>query len=292
MQHTRTTWSRLDDSQKDLLRAAVPVAAPSRSRIAHGYKQAQDSSLYFNPFHAAPLYPWEIIKDKLRNRPAFHSDVYDHLICEAMSPSKVALKPALLHRGYVFNSPDRSYDIGDEDNLNTRQLLAKYEKLMGKLPPHIQQQYHTISEVKLRYFRARLEFRSVRKIPVSPFHEFYATKLNTVQTLSVPEKNQVIGQMWNAERHKRISTIDPVPRESFLDTKLEMVMDYIFEFGKVRNFTGDWRQWRRLVQGNHHYAQGLYSPYIVRANSTVQLVSEYPNPLLSTWLSIKRKHTE
>lgn len=260
--YLRTFWDKLSDKQKEIFLNPPAKVHQHWVRISSGYEEASkilEESASENPFFHTKLYPWEIIKDKLRNKPAFVADVYDQLIHEVMNPPKKLFKPAALYNNF------RTY-FGDSD-----EPMVVYKSL----PRKQRIEYLAISKLKIEFTRRISDFRRAQVSLRKGFNEFekeYSREIGL--SMAEPEKSQFIKQQWE---HEKLSTWaykrQLISREINLELQVAMIMDYIFEYNVVENGDLDWREWREKVSGGFHYLNRILFPYVY--NVSRENIQEY-----------------
>lgn len=265
----RRLWNCLSDDQKKVFLEPAPNVASHNARIIEGYSSAMISENQLNPYWGTFLYPWEIIKDKLRRRPAYASDIYDLLIQEAFSITKKMTAPEVLHASALeFSSVENDDDLHE----NT---LTKEERTLFEL----------LSQKKAEFLQRRRIHSRARKVPLSPYDQFYQKAFPQISAETVQEKNKLIAEEWKKLNTPITSVTKSASyREKALDVNTAMVMDYIFEYGTVEGFNGNWREWRNETFGSLFYLGRVASPVVVeRTKAGVLLVtSDLPLPL-DTW---------
>lgn len=260
----RAAWKLLTDNQKIVFEHPPPEVDRHLHRIIHGYSSAVCSATDANPFYDTPLYPWEIIKDKLRMPWMGGADIYDSLILEALKVGRAQVTPFSLF-------------ASDADAMGFDGLLAaELRRMFHNLSLDEAAQYRARSDRKLQHCDRLREFRSTRKLPPNPFHAFFKAELLLLnsedQQLPAADINRILGQKWKALTDSQRAQYNGVflspncrfHRETVLDRQTELVMDYIFELGLVEDWAGDWRKWRAEVVGNMFYLDKMYFPYIVQ----------------------------
>lgn len=253
-------WKLLLDAQKRNFVDPPHEVNVHLHRIEHGYSEAAKSDNDDNPYLHAWIYPWEIVKDKLRLQSVFGADIYDVLILEALTLTKSQVRPRKL-----FES-DEIAKVGgttEPDELRRRfRALSKQERA----------EYDARSARKLEFCDLLNNFKTRPKIPPSPFQKFFKSKFAGSEGTSVQEKTRKLSKQWRSMTQTEklqfegvnISAKGRIHRESVLDAKTELVMDYIFGAGKVSGFSGEWRQWRSHVAGSWHYLDRIYFPWVVQ----------------------------
>lgn len=260
----RAAWKSLLPEQREIFENPPEEVNVHLHRLAHGYSTATYSQNETNPYYDAWLYPWEIIKDKLRMQWMFGADIYDSLILEALGLTKAQVTPKNL-----FASDNEAMGI---DEVLAGDLSRSFRRLL----PEERAEYEARSTKKTEFCNRLRLFNSSRKLPQKPFQTFFKSQFPQLESpydkLSVQEKSKYLSQKWQEMSEPEKSKYEGVytsakgriHREKILDDKTELVMDYIFEVGQVENWTGDWRKWRRQVAGEMHYLDKIYFPYVVQ----------------------------
>lgn len=260
-----TAWKLLSPEQQKEFISPHPQVNVHLQRIAQAYKDV-DTHVGDNPYYNAWLYPWEIIKDKLRMRWMFGADIYDTLIIEALTLTKSQITPKALWRGDVeWREEKQDLGLVQSDEI----ILVD---LFRKLPTTVKNEYIQRSIRKTEYCERLRQFNSARKVPTTPFQTFFKSEFAQLDSgMSLQEKSKFLGVKWKSlsedEKSKfkgtEVSAKGRIHREKLLDAKTEMVMDYICG-GYVEGWSGDWREWRREVGGGMYYLDKIYFPYIVQ----------------------------
>lgn len=250
--YVQSLWDKLSENQRQTFVKPPPKVYEDWLRISQGYEDASKvlaESPSENPYFNTQLYPWEIIKDKLRNKPVFAADIYDQLIHEVMNPPKYLFRPGSLYENY------RTYFKEPDEWMLAYKYLTEEEKA----------EYVAVSKQKNSFLRRKDDYRRAKGSFLKGYDVFtkeYSREIGDL--ISEPEKTEFIKQQWQQEKlvtlvQRRQATL----REISLETQLAMIMDYIFEYNTVENCNVDWRQWRQHVSGNYHYLDRLLFPYVV-----------------------------
>lgn len=268
-------WKDLNAEQKRIFEFPPEEALIHNDRIRKGYDIAIASKSDENPYYDLNLYPWEIIKDKLRNRIMLGSDVYDWLIQEAFLCSLKNVSPGSLSFG--------------EATINGWDVVEYWA-----LPETIRSKYHKQYLQKRKYISYRdsvYESRSL--VTKTAFNVFFKEKAAELKELSLPQKQKAVSTEWkellDAEKakygYKRVSPLRRDLKEFNLEQQTSLVMDYIFKFGSVDNVSVDWRAWRDEVVGDLIYLDRMYSPKLVMSdkNYNVTLLDRVPESLESIY---------
>lgn len=227
-----------------------------RLRIWRGYeiveylKQNLDHYNY-NPWPLLGLYPWEIVKDKLRNKQKlleFEYDYYDVLIKEAFGRNSTR------QASHIFFTDYRT----DDSAITRSDLMDKY----NKLPPE-----------KVDYYKSKHEKRKQQAIlgksPINliAFHNFYYK--NYHQSVYRPLLHATMD--WNGADKTPYKPQNSdfgktrIYKEQLLDLKTQVVMDYLYYTGGVigapPNF--NWLANMKSIVGKLHYVNKIYTPKVV-----------------------------
>lgn len=271
----RQVWTELEDQQKEAFENPGLEIHQHFSRIQSGYRSAASSADCFNPFYNALLFPWEIIKDKLRHKPLFATDIYDQLINEALKPKKERFFAANLYYS---------------DVLYRESHLDSSITAFDDLPPETRAIYRTKLDRKLEFYEKLRRFAKAKKRPVTEYDKFIQQNQSKVAHHSLAERNKALAQMWKQDQLSKTTTHIPSKtrayRERSLDIKTCIVMDYIFEIGAVEDFHGCWRTWKHEVMGGAHYFRGAVFPYMLqRKDRKVTFIKDYSEfDNLASWL--------
>lgn len=260
-----TYWKLLTEDQKKSFEEPTKDVVWNNWRIEKGYDEVAKSTDDYNPFYYLSLYPWEIVKDKLREEPEFSADVYDFLIREVFGLRALQLTPKAIH---VNDQEVRKLE-------GSEQMQIPYEDLSST-------ELHALRErLRLRkdFYRRMSEKMNSPSVPGKSFHVF-AKKHLLEYSGHMSERNKALADRW---RHMSVDEKKPYQqeyspsrrsfREESLQEKTDLVMDYVFEASEVEGFTGDWRAWRDRVSGDLHYSSKVMFPFIVeRQHDQFQLV--------------------
>lgn len=250
----RRLWNKLPHEQKQIFSAAPLEVHRHFARIRHGYAVAHASTNDENPFYELSLYPWEIIKDKLRSKVALASDVYDWHIHEAFLCTKQRMSPKNV---YVGDATINGWELQD----------------FADLLPAEQAKYVQISDIKSRFIDYRDAVHANRPFASYAFMEFVGERKSDnydVWTQEVKQLSKLWKRMLPQERAAYGPERMPLRRRDYkefiLEQRTALVMDYIFEYGAVRHFSGDWHKWRHDVAGDLNYLDKIYSPVVVMSD--------------------------
>lgn len=231
----RTAWKLLSPEQKRVFLTSHPAVNIHLRRIEEAYKMV-DCHDGLNPYYNAWLYPWEIIKDKLRMRWMFGVDIYDALIIEALTLTKSQVTAKRLWEGEVewreqnlweeglkMEGVDNELGIGKEKEKGNeiekeegtgiekeegigigKEGLYKGNKIshsdqFENLPRELKLMYEERSRRKTDY-RAQLQaFNSARKVPITPFQTFFKYQFGNLEpSVSLQEKSKIISAKWKS----------------------------------------------------------------------------------------------
>lgn len=264
-------WRNLSPEKKQVFESLLEEMMRHYERIQKGYELVSTSRSDENPYYDLNLYPWEIIKDKLRSRITLGSDVYDWLIQEAFLSSLKDISPGSLYSG--------------EAALNGWDIIEYWA-----LPETTRSKYHKQWISKKDYISHRdyvYESRSV--VAKTAFNVFFKEKVGNLKELSLSQKQRAASVEWKkmlpTEKakygYKRISPLRRDFREFNLEQQTSLVMDYIFKYGTVENVSMDWRVWRDAIVGDLIYLDKMYSKKIVMSdkNYHVTLLDKVPESL-------------
>ncbi|EAZ63355.2 hypothetical protein PICST_28260 [Scheffersomyces stipitis CBS 6054] len=238
--HLKILWNKLDEKEKTRL-----TSSPNRERLYDerirvwkGYEVVEhlkrNSDKYnWNPYPLSGLFPWEIVKDKLRNRKpvmAFEQDYYDVLIKEAFSGNKRRTAYSIFYA-----------DIKNQRRLGSRAWMT-VSKLYEQLPPERREYYEEREQ-------RRKVFIPVQKAPVGhpPFHVFFDEYIEQNSTSSRPllgastrwaAMTDVERQNYTPLDSKYHHTREYKERKLLLMTHI--VLDYIYHVGGVEGVDGSY----------------------------------------------------
>lgn len=246
-------------------------------RIQKGYTIASESPNEDNPYYYLDLYPWEVIKDKLRYPPLSGADIYDWLIQEAFRCTKSRVRSKHLYRG---EAAMKDWPLRNYKNLSSSQT-AKYESWSSQKCEYIlhRDHIHESRDVFTRngygvYFRKR-SFE-LGKLLVQE----KTRQISAEWKLLLPDKKSTYGRKNHSLRARAY-------KEYILEQQTSLVMDYIFKYGTVENFFGDWRSWRKKIEGNLFYLERMYFPVIVSCDRDfcVTFLDKMPESILEVFES-------
>ncbi|KAK6457553.1 uncharacterized protein RJT20DRAFT_149184 [Scheffersomyces xylosifermentans] len=258
--HLKALWDKF--SEKDIQRLNNSpnrqFLYDERIRIWKGYEIVEHLKRYseehrWNPYPLSGLYPWEVIKDKLRNTKklfAFEKDCYDVLIKEAFAGNN-------RRNAYqIFFS-----DIKNQKGISNRSWIrvsAEYNRLSNE-----RRAYYEEQEQK------RKLFVTVEKAPLGhpPFVVFYKEFERNHPDSRRPllEACQSWEELSDSQRAQYVTGSDlPYSRkykEFKLNLKTQVVMDYIYYTGGVVgvNEDYDWIKDMKDKTRGFLYLERLYS---------------------------------
>ncbi|CUM50577.1 unnamed protein product [Debaryomyces tyrocola] len=278
-------WSMLSSRDKEgyYNSQIVERLYNERLRIWMGYEivaylKRNLSKYMFNPYPLLGLYPWEIIKDKLRVKGDIHDfekDYYDTLIKEAFGRNSQ-------RKALQIYYTDILHEI-DDDNL----YYAKVEKMFSSLPPP-KKQYYLDKERKRQEHAMKIRLRPYKQktpylkflVQFSKIYEPTNEELNNLNS-KASENNmkklattKAAAREWKTfteEQKKLYEDVDKVSsntrlyKEKILDWKVEMVMDYIYEMGGVYGLQSsyNWREDMHEKINSYRYLNKMYVDKLV-----------------------------
>lgn len=261
-------------------------------RIWQGYEIVEYLKRYLqtymhNPYPLLGLYPWEIIKDKLRDKRVvyeFERDYYDTLIKETFGRNSQ-------RRALQIYYTDAKYQLADEV-LN----YATVSRMFRDLPSH-QKDYYLEKERKRQEHSKKVKNFPYKKSTAylryakefSRTYEPSGEELMSVDS-KVSSKNiykmaitKAAGREWRKlseeekqsyESNDMLSSNTRLYKEMILDWKVSMVMDYIYDVGGVTglNEPYDWRADMHSKSNGYRYTNRMYVSsltYIQKGNLMV-----------------------
>lgn len=274
-------WSMLDDKGKEGYNHSktVEYLYNERLRIWMGYEIVEHlkrnlQKYMFNPYPLLGLYPWEIIKDKLRVKGSIHDfekDYYDTLIKETFGRNSQ-------RKALQIYYTDIRHDIED-DNL----YYAKVKKMFNTLPPS-RKQYYLEKEHKRQEHAKNVRFQPYKQktpylrffVQFSKAYEPSNEELNNLDA-KVSQKNfrklaviKAAGHEWKHltveqkqyyENGNKLSSNTRLYKEMILDWKVEMVMDYIYKVGGVHGLQSSYN-WRKDMHEKSNACRYLNKMYV------------------------------
>lgn len=254
-------WRNLTPEKKQFFQFPPELMLRQNERVQRGYETVSASRSDENPYYDLNLYPWEIIKDKLRKRITLGSDVYDWLIQEAILCSLKDVSPGNLSFG--------------EATINGWDIVEYWA-----LPERIRSKYHKQYVQKNEYVLHRDSVYVSRSlVEKTAFNVFFKERVGSLKELSLSQKQKAASSEWKkmlpTEKanygYKRISPLRRDLREFNLEQQTSLVMDYIFKYGTVENMARDWREWRDEAVGDLIYLDRMYSQKIVMSDKNYNL---------------------
>lgn len=254
-------WESLSGPEKEIFtsKRILQHLFMESQRIWEGYEIVEYLKRYLvkyltNPFLLLSLYPWEIIKDKLRRKSPiydFEKDYYDTLITEAFGRNSQRTALSIFYTDLRNDFPNEKF------------TFARVQQLMLLLPPEHKQYYQ--NKEKMRHLHSQNVRQKLRKNQ-NIFLEFVKQFLRNNKSRKVDGTRgfqlRAAAKEWNSISHqeklsyKNKESIPPncrLYKENLLDWKVEKVMDYIFYVGGVAglNTSFDWR--KNLSERTHGY---------------------------------------
>lgn len=237
-------------------------------RIWRGYEVVEYIKRYenkhrFNPYPFLGLYPWEIIKDKLRAKKSpheFERDYYDNLISESFN--RRFMKPATIYRaqnGHVLFK-----DLLVEEKEQSVSLADRRTKFIMSTSRHPKFSSAYLNFYKQNYSNYSPSREEIRQVPDGK--------------LSVNQRNNAAVSIAAANHWKRLSDHEKVQyspqdkriyshkyKEEILDWKTSVVMDYVYSVGRVRHapLTYNWRSDFKEKFGVWHYLERAYTDRLI-----------------------------
>lgn len=290
-------WAMLSSNDKEAYNDSNTVRHlyNERLRIWMGYEIVEYlkrnlPKYMFNPYPLLGLYPWEIIKDKLRsNREVydFEKDYYDTLIKETFGRNSQRKALQIYYTDILHDTKD--------GNL----YYAKVEKMFNNLSPS-RKQYYLEKERKRQEHASKIRLRSYKqKSPylkfLIQFNKTYHPTLDELNSLDANASknnmrklalNKAAGREWKSlteeqkKQYENERTLSPNTRlykEMILDWKVEMVMDYIYEVGGVNGLQSsyDWRKDMHEKKNGYRYLEKLYVDNLVYLHNGHIVVSKH-----------------
>ncbi|ODV77608.1 uncharacterized protein CANTADRAFT_56550, partial [Suhomyces tanzawaensis NRRL Y-17324] len=226
-------WKRLSPEERNRLETPTKWQYQQQLRVWKGYevveylKRLLDDNLRWNPYPLLGLYPWEIIKDKLRKKAAFQFefDYYDTLIREAFGRNSARKAKHIFYTDLVHNNPQQHYTWG------------KVDKLFKQLVPESRSYYH---EKEAR----RLEQSTLTRSPYHSllFHRYLDQHANSTRPLLDAARGWALldNNAKRAGEMDRKTTNSRRYKEQLLDIKTAIVMDYLYYTGGVEGIDSDY----------------------------------------------------
>lgn len=244
-------WRKLSPELRQLFDNPPKEVGYHVARIERGRKIAHSSPNEDNPYYSSGLYPWEIVKDKLRRPSDFSYDKYDQLIDETFRLQLKDLKRDAIRAAFE--------SISDSSpGLPSEQTLERFR----------QQRIEYVQEMKKERLKSRERGRS-QTVATTSYNAFLTEMMAQLpSSLSLAERNKITSQRWtelpqDVKLHKygrhyphRFRS----HRENVLDIKTDQVMHYIFG---VLGTLPDWRNWRTATYGSLRYLDGIAFPVVV-----------------------------
>lgn len=245
--YLKQKWNNLDETtrRKFIDGPNIDRLYRERLRIWKGYETVEYRKRYhssWNPYPSLGLFPWEIVKDKLRHKKQlfdFELDYYDVLIKEAFGRNALRTAKHIFYTDYCHNCPDKV-------------SWTKLQKEYAKIDPT----YYVEKEAR----RQEQALMNRTKYGLG-FMRFYETILNSTNSprplLEACRKWEYLGKVPQKDRAYTSST---EYREKLLDIKTSIVMDYIYYTGGVIGADKyHWVQDRQQKCGNFKYLNKVYT---------------------------------
>lgn len=235
-------------------------------RVWRGYEVVEYIRRYeheyrYNPYPFLGLYPWEIIRDKLKNRkrPKVDLDYYDVLISE------------FLNRGIrsplgLFTAYNGTKDFKQLSELEQRHYRERAERRNAYLAELVQAP---------KYTSPYLAFCKKNYRHYQPTEEDIE-KVSNRLSLS---RRKALAKYVAAAAHWRLLTKEQKQEYSpgntlffsmkytdeILDWKVSAVMDYLYRIGGVKDAPPgfDWQQRKHEIIGDLHYIDRLYMERLI-----------------------------
>lgn len=244
-------WRKLPAELRQLFDDPPEEVGYHLARIERGRKIAHCSTNEDNPYYHSGLYPWEIVKDKLRRPSDFSYDKYDQLIDETFRLRLKDLNYENIRAAFAGLSDSSS-------DLPTKHTLECFR----------QQKIQYVQGLKKEGLKNR-ERTNPEAVATTSYNAFLVEMMAQLpSSLSLAERNQIASQRW-AElpldaKFRKYGRNYPhrlrSHRENVLDIKTDQVMDYIFG---VLNTLPEWRNWRAARYGSFRYLDGIAFPVLV-----------------------------
>ncbi|KAK6201342.1 uncharacterized protein RJT21DRAFT_1286 [Scheffersomyces amazonensis] len=191
------------------------------------YLKRTSSKHDFNPYPFSGLYPWEIVKDKLRDRvhhehkiEAFELDYYDKLIDEAFDTSTRSAE-SIFHTQLQAQDPHQLHKP------------EEITKLYNSLRSEEKQIYEDMAN---RHFEHLLSWSVIEFYNQARFRKFWNDFMynTTIEKRPLLEALKEWKSMSDNERKQyNKASRERIDKEGPLDIQTAMVMDYIYYVGGV-----------------------------------------------------------
>lgn len=261
-------WAALTEEQKQKFEGSREIDDHYR-RIQFGYEYVKHSQDWHNPYKGLGLFPWEIVKDKLRNfnpaRKTLDRDLYDRLIGEALAIKKLKVGPKLLFKC-------EQIWLDGQKTMSAKKANDRF-KLLTEREKQVWKDREAKKLVHCEILKLMRQFNVDGNAKQTPYTAFYKNIYPRLKGVTLQEKNKIAGQKWRAMNEAERAAFpgdrsyfnSRVYKELLLDATVELVMDYIFKAGSVKGYEGDeWRFLRKSFTHDMHYLDRVYFPYIVQ----------------------------
>ncbi|CUM67845.1 uncharacterized protein PRCAT00005554001 [Priceomyces carsonii] len=258
--YLKELWSKLTDSERKLLEGDMEqksLILKERLRIWKGYEVVNYLKRYsdqyrWNPYQLLSLYPWEIIKDKLRSRRKiydFELDYYDVIIKEA----------------FYRNSSRKATHIFYTDLKHDKPMKYSYQKVHSL--------YEMLGNDKKDFYADKERRRKVHseRTKISPKPEFlrYLSTFQTNEPIQLDKWTLKAIQSWDSlppfEKSQFSYASSRQSKEDNLDWKVGIVMDYIYYTAGVcgTDYNFNWRADMRSKTNGSIYLNKVYFSNLV-----------------------------
>lgn len=259
LHYAKKQWLKLSDEDRTSYTDSKNISFINneRERIWKGYEIVEylkryQSQYAWNPYNLLTLYPWEIIKDKLRSRmkvDEFERDYYDALIREAFYRNYQRKAMHIYYTDLQYFEPKK---------YTYQQVLNRFKRLSN-----IEKQYY-------HYKQSLREKHALRtKAPMrDPGFRYFATKFESASVNPEDIVSDIV-RAWDVltitEREKYANMPHRLEKELFLDWKVSIVMDYIYYTGQVSgvNLQYNWRKDMKEKTRGFTYLRGMYTENII-----------------------------
>jgi hypothetical protein len=273
--YLKKKWNNLDETTRERFFTGPNIdhLYQERLRVWRGYETVEYRKRYhssWNPYPSLGLYPWEIIKDKLRNRTelfGFECDYYDVLIKEAFGRNRQRKAVHIFYTDVSHQFPSKKFTWSG--------IQKEYAGLENS-------QYYEEKETR----RKEQALMTRTKYSCLGFHDFYeeiirSDKATSDKARSDESKSANFSKnsrlflqackkwegLLNKKKYQRLDlsyTNSSTYREKLLDIKTTIVMDYLYYTGGVVGAGNDY-DWLRDKQqkcGAFKYLNKVYTDEI------------------------------
>lgn len=267
-QKHKRLWKNLSDDTKQSFDTMKNDIYLHLLRIWRGYEVVEYIKRYenkhrFNPYPLLGLYPWEIIKDKLRAKKSpheFERDYYDNLISESFN--RRFMRPETLFRAQDGHGLFRELLVEEKEQfVSLADRRNKFIMSTSRLPKYSSGYLNFYKQNYSDYLPSPKEIRQVPDGKLSVHQRKNAAvsiaAANHWKGLSDHEKVQYSPQDKRIYSHKY--------KHEILDWKTSMVMDYIYSVGRVRHasLSYNWRNDIKGKFGDWHYLERAYTDRLI-----------------------------